>query len=207
VNGPAWHADEHEVLRWCRLVGESFPVHADPSDLTLAVPATPPDVGRAVVVHPGAAYPSRRWPTARFAEVARWASDEGFPVVITGSASEIGVAEEVRRMAGMSHDAVLAGRTDLTELSSLVASARLVVCGDTGMAHLASAFRTPSVVLFGPVSPRLWGPPGDGPHAVIWHGSRGGNPWDEAVDPALLEITVDEVVEQAEGLTRRTAVH
>ncbi|WP_260615114.1 MFS transporter, partial [Streptomyces sp. WAC05292] len=42
-------------------------------------------------------------------------------------------------------------------LAALVAHARCVVAGDSGVAHLASALRTPSVVLFGPVAPRLWG--------------------------------------------------
>ena len=44
---------------------------------------------------------------------------------------------------------MLAGRTDLAELIELVSRARLVVCGDTGVAHLATAFCVPSVVLFG----------------------------------------------------------
>jgi ADP-heptose:LPS heptosyltransferase len=73
----------------------------------------------------------------------------------------------------------------------------LVVSGDTGVAHLASAFETPSVVLFGPVSPSVWGPPRRPQHAVLWHGpdgvARPGDPHGEAVDQRLNSITVEEV--------------
>ena len=81
----------------------------------------------------------------------------------------------------------------------LVAAAALVLCGDTGVAHLATAYRRPSVVLFGPVSPALWGPPArtspDGSvlHRVLWHGDGNGDPWGADLDPALEKITVDEV--------------
>ena len=47
----------------------------------------------------------------------------------------------------------------LTDLAALVAHARLVLAPDTGVAHLATAYGTPSVVLFGPVPARHWGPP------------------------------------------------
>jgi ADP-heptose:LPS heptosyltransferase len=98
---------------------------------------------------------------------------------------------------------VLAGETGL---AAVVAAARLVICGDTGVAHLATAFGTPSVVLFGPVAPSLWGPPADGPHTVLWHGDGTGSPWAEVPDPALLRITVeavDEAVRERLGATRR----
>jgi ADP-heptose:LPS heptosyltransferase len=102
---------------------------------------------------------------------------------------------------------VLSGRTDLTGLAALVASARLVVCGDTGVAHVASAYRTPSVVLFGPVPPAHWGPPPQGPHTALWHGSGRGDPHGAEVDPALLRIAVDEVIGAAElRLAGRPAV-
>jgi ADP-heptose:LPS heptosyltransferase len=204
VDGPAWTADEHEVARWCRLVGDTLGVHADPDDLELPRPPGEPVVRAAVVVHPGAAYPSRRWPPERFAAVARWANDHGWPVAVTGSAAERDLAETVRRAAGLPDAAVLAGRTDLVELARLVAAARLVVCGDTGLAHVATAFGTPSVVLFGPTPPRLWGPPAGGPHAVIWHGTSAGDPWGADVDPALLGISVEEVLDVAHATTRRT---
>jgi len=197
--GPRWRAAEPERERWCRLVSESFGVCADPDDVALAAPAVPAPVDRAVVVHPGAASASRRWPAERFAAVARWAALQGERVVVTGSAAELATATAVARAAGLSPAAaVLAGRTDLAELAALVAGARLVVAGDTGVAHLASAYRTPSVVLFGPVPPSEWGPPA-GPHTALWHGAERGDPHGHELDPALARIDVDEVVEAMEA--------
>ena len=197
VAGPGWRPDEHEVSRWCRLVGEALGVPADPADLVIAAPETPPLLQDAVIIHPGAAFESRRWPAGRFSDVAMWASSTGLPVVITGSAAERNVAEQVALGAGLPADHVLAGRTTLVELTALVASARLVICGDTGVAHLATAVRTPSVVLFGPVPPQLWGPPDTGEHVALWHQSGAGDPWGHGVDPALLKISVEEVTDAA----------
>ncbi len=198
VTGPPWHLpgrpDEHETARWCRLVRSALDVAADPSDLLLERPAAPPPVSGAVVVHPGAAYRSRQWPPDRWAAVAREVARAGATVVVTGGSGERPLAEEVRRRAGLAPRAVLAGRTDLEELAALVAAARLVVCGDTGIAHLASAYRTPSVVLFGPTSPARWGPPRGGPHTALWHGGDPGDPVGGAPDPALLRLTVEEVL-------------
>jgi ADP-heptose:LPS heptosyltransferase len=88
---------------------------------------------------------------------------------------------------------VVAGRTDLLGLAALVARAGRVVCGDTGIAHLATALRTPSVLLFGPTSPRRWGPRGRGAHLVLWSG-RTGDPHGTVPDPGLLQLTVDDVL-------------
>jgi ADP-heptose:LPS heptosyltransferase len=198
--GPAWDPDEHEVRRWCRLVEATLGVPADPGDLLLEPPQVPAPAPGAVVVHPGAAYPSRRWPVERFAAVARWAAGRGHRVVVTGGPGEVALAGEVAHRAGLPAEDVLAGRTGLVALATQVASARLLVCGDTGVAHLASAYRTPSVLLFGPTAPRRWGPPADGPHAVLWHGTGEGDPWGSQVDPALARIDVGEVLERAERL-------
>ncbi len=195
--GPEWDDDEHERQRWCRLLQEELQVPADPEDVRLTAPETPAAWPGAVVVHPGAAYPSRRWPPDRFAAVARALRSAGHDVVVTGSPEEVPVARQVAEAAGLPATAVLAGRTDLDRLAAQVAGSGLLVCGDTGIAHLATAFGTPSVLLFGPVSPRRWGPPGAGPHTVLWHGDGLGDPWGASVDPALLRIGVPEVVEHA----------
>ncbi len=198
--GPAWYPDEHEVRRWCRLVSEGLGVEADPDALDLAVPPVPPPARGVTVVHPGAAHAGRRWPADRFAAVARHLAGAGHDVRITGGPAEVELARSVAEAAGLGPGAVLAGRTTSLELAAVVAAARVVVCGDTGVAHLATAYRRPSVVLFGPVAPALWGPPartGDGGgalHVVLWHGDGTGDPWGTELDPALARITVEEVL-------------
>lgn len=189
----AWDPAEHERSRWCRLVTAAFGVDCDPDDVRLPPPSSASPAPGAVVVHPGAASGSRRWPAQRYAAVSAALARDGHPVVLTGSPGEAPLADDVRRRAGLPDEALLAGRTDLGHLAALVAGARLVVCGDTGLAHLASAFGTPSVVLFGPTPPARWGPP-PGPHTVIWHGERAGDPHAAEPDPVLLRVTVTEVL-------------
>ena len=200
IDGPPWTAEEHEVRRWCRLVGATLGGDPDPGELQLAVPDVAPPVRGAVVIHPGAGYPARRWPPERYAAVAAALGDLG-PVVVTGSAPERSLADRVRRLAGLPPSASLAGRLGLAELAALVAHARLVICGDTGVAHLATAYRAASVVLFGPTPPHLWGPPPDGPHVALWRGTSPGDPWADQPDPALLEITPDEVLDVVHDLS------
>jgi ADP-heptose:LPS heptosyltransferase len=160
-----------------------------------------------VVVHPGAAHESRRWPADRFGAVAAWAHRGGRAVVVTGSAAERRLAERVASEAGLAASSVLAGQLGISDLAAVVSDADLVVCGDTGVAHLATAFRTPSVVLFGPTPPSQWGPPEDGPHVALWRGTQRGDPWGDAVDPALLQITPADVVAAAERLMSRVAAN
>jgi ADP-heptose:LPS heptosyltransferase len=186
----AWRPGEHEVARWCRLL-EAAGIPADATDLRLAPPkGSDPARGltpSVTVVHPGAASGARRWPPERWAAVARAERAAGREVVVTGSEAERRLAERVASEAGLPPASVLAGRTSLPELAALVAAAGRVACGDTGVAHLASAFGTPSVVLFGPVPPAEWGPPPAGPHIALWAGRRG-DPHAADPDPGLLEI-------------------
>ncbi|HET8603952.1 MAG TPA: SpoIIE family protein phosphatase [Marmoricola sp.] len=197
---PVWDEDEHERARWCRLLTSTVGGEADPDDVELDVPDVPAALEGVTVVHPGATFAARRWPADRFAAVARTLARQGHRVVVTGTPDERGLAGEVAAAAGLPDEAVLAGRTDLAELAALVAGARAVVCGDTGVGHLASAFTTPSVLLFGPTPPHRWGPPDAGPHTVVWRGSGVGNLWEGRPDPALLRIGVAEVLEACEAL-------
>ncbi|MDG4830227.1 glycosyltransferase family 9 protein [Solwaraspora sp. WMMD1047] len=166
--GPDWTADEHEVRRWCRLL-DWYGVPTDPTDLTLRPPGPRPVPVGATVLHPGGKDALRRWSPSRFARLAGRLARSGHRVVVTGSAGERELAERVAADAGLPADRVLAGRTGLLDLAALVAGARLVISADTGVAHLATGYGTPSVVLFGPIRPDHWGPPPDRPwHRVIW---------------------------------------
>ncbi|MEU4717207.1 glycosyltransferase family 9 protein [Micromonospora purpureochromogenes] len=205
-DGPRWRAGEHEVRRWCRLLAW-YGIPADPGDLALRRPAADRTPTGVTVVHPGSKIPEKRWPAARFAALARTLAERGHRVVVTGSADERELARRVAAGAGLPDPAVLAGRTDLGELAALVAHARLVVSGDTGVGHLATAYATPSVLLFGPVPPAEWGPPPDRPrHRVLWSGARdwSGRPG-VGSHPTLTALPVDRVlaaVDEAEEAVR-----
>jgi ADP-heptose:LPS heptosyltransferase len=199
--GPRWRPDEHEVARWCRLLEDSG-IAADPTRLDLELPAGPVPHGAqgATLIHPGAASPARRWPPERFAAVARSELAQGRWVVVTGGPDEADLAADVAAQAGLPDSAVHAGQPGVLALARMVAAADRVVCGDTGVAHLATALRTPSVVLFGPTSPALWGPPPDRPwHRALWAGTSG-DPRGQRPDPGLLAIGVDQVVEALDDL-------
>jgi len=206
AGGPPWRAEEHETRRWCRLLGSSG-IPADPSRIDIPRPDVgAPDFARgATLVHPGAASAARRWPAERFAAVARAEREKGRTVIVSGDPAERPLALRVAEAAGLPPEHVLAGETDFLRLTRLVAAAGRVVCGDTGVAHLATAFATPSVVLFGPTPPSLWGPPpGRSWHRVLWAGGRG-DPHAATTDTGLLEIGVDDVLEALAELDRQGA--
>lgn len=212
LDGPVHDDAEHEVLRWCRLVSSATGAGCGPADLVLPTPArgTLP-AGLApgfVLVHPGAASGSRRWPADRFARLVEVLAAGGpgeaggRAIVVTGSAAERDLVDVVA--GGTAGVRRLAGVLDLDGLAAVVAHAGLVVCGDTGVAHLATAHRVRSVLLFGPTPPAGWGPCVDPDrHRVLWHGPQlaagspggyHGDPHAAAVDPALDRITVAEVL-------------
>lgn len=200
AHGPEHDRDEHEVTRWCRLLVHAG-IAADPRELDLAAPPVlvPHRVRGATIIHPGASSVARRWPAERWIAVARAEQTIGRSVVITGAPEETALARSVAEGAGVPSTHVYAGRTTLRELAALIANAGRVVCGDTGVAHLATALRKPSVVLFGPISPSVWGPPQRPYHRVLWNGTTG-DPHADRVDPGLLAIPVERVIAALDGL-------
>jgi ADP-heptose:LPS heptosyltransferase len=202
---PRWRSEEHELDRWARLLGaagvivDTGDIHLDPGEFG------PSPFADSFVVHCGAASPARRWPPGRFAEVIAHLVARGHKVVLSGTTAEATINRRVRAELSpraAAHVLDLGGRTTLIELCSLVAGARAVLCGDTGVGHLATALRRPSVLLFGPTPPSCWGPRG-GPHRVLWRGGSG-DPHAHTVDPGLAEITVADVVAEIDALLATT---
>jgi ADP-heptose:LPS heptosyltransferase len=125
-------------------------------------------------------------------------------VVITGDGSEIGLARSVAQQAGLAESAVLAGDLGLLELVALISDCRLLICGDTGVGHIATATGTPSVLLFGPTPPSRWGPRGSGPHIAVWAGDKG-DPHADRPHAGLLLITVSRVLKASQTLLQDCA--
>ncbi len=118
--------------------------------------------GRYALLNPGAAWPNKRWPPSRLADVAAHlrAAHGMMSVVLWGPGEEALAAEVV---AGAGGAAVLSEKTSLADLVALARGASLMVSGDTGPTHVAAALGTPIVGIYGPTRPARNGPmaPGD----------------------------------------------
>ena len=111
--------------------------------------------GRSVVaLAPGAVGPSKRWPSAAYAELARRLTIEGFAVWVLGGPDERALAAEI---AGDTPVRDLTGR-DLRDAILALAAATAAVSNDSGLLHVAAALGTPSIGIFGPTSPWHWAP-------------------------------------------------
>jgi ADP-heptose:LPS heptosyltransferase len=111
--------------------------------------------GTYAVLHPGASSPSRRWPVPAYAEVAGRLGEAGLTVVVTGSAGERPLVDELRATARVPV-LDLCDRTDLAGLALLLRDAAVLVGNDTGTAHLAEAVGARSVTVLQPGDPRRW---------------------------------------------------
>ena len=126
-----------------------------------------------LVVIPGAGARVKHWLPDRWATVATTLAREfGCMVVLTGSASEAPMIDQIRARI-QAPAASLAGQTDLATLTAVLQGARLAVGVDCGPMHLAVAAGTPTVHLFGPSSAEQFGPWGDpARHRVVSAGMR-----------------------------------
>lgn len=123
------------------------------------------DLNRFVCIHAGG-ISGRRWPENQFACVADRLAEEGYKVILTGSQSEILLIKAVQ--AVMSFPSVsIAGQTSLGQLGALLRKASLLISNDTGVAHLAIACQTPSVVIFTSADPAEWGPLHSEHHRIV----------------------------------------
>jgi heptosyltransferase-2 len=112
--------------------------------------------GRPVVaLAPGAVGPSKRWPAASYADIARRLTGEGADVWVIGGPGEASLvrlilegAPEVRDLTG----------ADLRSAILALAAADVAVSNDSGLLHVAAAIGTPTIGLFGPTSPWHWAP-------------------------------------------------
>jgi predicted lipopolysaccharide heptosyltransferase III len=113
-----------------------------------------------VIFHPGSARTEKFWNAQRWAEVINHAAEKhDVDLVITGGPSPLEQAHIGDIKSKVRHRVVdLSGKTDLLALAALVARARLLITVDSAPLHLASAFRTPQVILFGPTNPFHWRP-------------------------------------------------
>ncbi len=116
--------------------------------------------GSFAVINVGAGWPSKLWPAARYAAVARHLLDIHHlrTVIVWSGPSEFEIAKEVALLSKQA--ACLAPTTSLIELASLIKLSSVFVGSDTGPMHLSVALGTPTVGLIGPMPIDRVGPLG-----------------------------------------------
>jgi len=104
---------------------------------------------RLAALGPGAAHATKRWPVAHWSALAERLGAAGYRPVIVGGPEDRGLAQQLVAEGGGAV-ASAAGEFSLQETGALLARARVVVSGDTGVMHMATGVGTPVVALFGP---------------------------------------------------------
>src|SRR6266513_606464 len=101
---------------------------------------------------------SKFWNAQRWAEVINHAAtNHDVDLVLTGGSLPLEQAHISDIKSKVDHEIVdLSGKTDLLTLATLIARAHLLITVDSAPMHLASASRTPRVILFGPTYPFHW---------------------------------------------------
>ena len=176
---PKWKSTRHEIYYYLNLVdaavaamgGETVPENDGPN-ISIAVSAARRGHAREILEKLGCEPDlpivafgcgstnsrAKRWPAERFASLASQVIDlAGANIVLLGSEDESEVADKVKSLSG--RDLINAvGRTSLEEAVALLAVADVFVSNDMGLAHIAAAVGTPTLVIFGPTDPETTRP-------------------------------------------------
>ena len=163
---------------------------------------------RWVLMHPGTTA-SRRYPPAHWAGALRLLAESGMQAVLTGSAEEGPLVDQVRAgaaVAACSHS--LAGQLTLGQLGALISLApvMVMVSNNTGPAHIAAALGTPLVDLYALTNPQHT--PWQSPNRMLFHdvpcrncyksaGPQGHHARLAGVQPARVAEAVDSLLRQA----------
>jgi ADP-heptose:LPS heptosyltransferase len=114
-----------------------------------------------VVIHPGSGaevklWRTRGWATCADALTKSLTMSTSIRIMLTGSKNERPMLEEIAR--NMQSPAILVTDATIGQLAALLAKALLVLSVDSGPLHLAVSQGTPTIQLFGPTDPRIFGP-------------------------------------------------
>jgi len=172
IKPPAWQNERHQVFYYLKLIeelakrtGAEVAFDAIPSDRQVAVSESRLMTARKTLVDAGLdpAKPTigfgvgstnstaKRWGEEKFARLAYLIVSSGANVVLLGARDEIEISAQVAALA--TADIIdLTGKTDLAAASALLAEIDLFVSNDMGLAHLAAAVGTKTLVIFGPTN-------------------------------------------------------
>jgi len=107
------------------------------------------------VIHPGAGNSLRFWPTERYIKVAKYLSEKGFKIFLTGTEKEKILTSKIKKKFPVAVE--LSGMLSIPQMVSLLRRTNILICPDTGIMHLASCTKTLTITLIGPGDPQQIG--------------------------------------------------
>jgi ADP-heptose:LPS heptosyltransferase len=123
------------------------------------------EAGKFALIHPAAAFATKQWAAEKFARIAEFLAERGMPSVVVAAPHESALIEEVRSQCAVR---LVNLSLPLPEVTALASRARLFVGNDSGIAHIAAAVNTPSVVIFGSSNIAHWRPWTNSPNEVVF---------------------------------------
>jgi heptosyltransferase-2 len=165
VKIPEWKNEDHESRYYLNLVQHLSGSSAQRTDTELTVSEERRKAARGKLVEAGAREGksiigfgagstnsrAKRWPTMNFALLADLLTDAGSAVFLLGAADESDVSAAVASAAKFQLTD-LTGKTDLANATAILSELDLFVSNDMGLAHIAAAVGTPTIVIFGPTN-------------------------------------------------------
>jgi predicted lipopolysaccharide heptosyltransferase III len=142
------------------------------------------------LVHPAAAFASKQWATEKFARVAEFLFDKGLNTVAVAAPGEREVLENLKQQARV--PIITFEDLSLPAITALASRAELFVGNDSGIAHIAAAVETPTVVIFGSSNIHHWRPWTNAPNEIVYSGKDFGKLEN------IKRITVENVIEAIE---------
>lgn len=160
--------------------------------LAAAKALVPRDRSRPVALHPGSGSRKKNWPLDRFLSVADHVRSLRIPVLWIKGPAEVSY--------DFPRGDLTAANLPLAVLAALLSQCRALVGNDSGITHLAAAAGCPTVAIFGPSDPAVWGPRGRNVTVIYkkrscspCHGTTRDSPVCD--NSCLIEISVDEVLD------------
>ena len=124
------------------------------------------EAGRFALMHPAAAVETKQWSVANFARTAEYLKMKGFATMAVAAQHESAILDDLQAQSKIP----VCAFEDLTlpEITALASKASLFVGNDSGIAHIAAAVGTPSVVIFGSSNRDHWRPWTDAPNEIVF---------------------------------------
>jgi ADP-heptose:LPS heptosyltransferase len=110
-----------------------------------------------VCVHPGSRGEWRQWPPKYFAALANYCEEQGLTIVLTGTKEELNIVDEVAQHLNK-EPVIAAGKTTMGAAAILIKNAFMLISNCTGVSHIASAMKTPGIIISMDGEPERWAP-------------------------------------------------